>query len=146
MSRSRAVGTVAARSTGLSRRRAWPLSLLLAVLGACSAGTDDSDGVSAIFRLDPPAPVVGTAALEVRLVDAGGEPLGGADVEIEANMNHAGMTPTFADLVESDARSGLYVGDVELTMGGDWFLLMTARLADGQLIERKLDLPGVRAR
>jgi hypothetical protein len=31
-------------------------------------------------------------------------------------------------------------------MGGDWFLLVTAKTADGQRVERKIDVKGVKAR
>jgi len=118
------------------------LALGLLVAG-CAPGNEASDG-SAIVRFDPPVPQVGTAELEVRLVDAAGEPLAGGKVELEANMTHAGMTPTFATLTESSDRPGVYTGDVEFTMSGDWFLLLEAELADGRHIERKLDVPGVR--
>jgi len=125
--------------------RACALVVATLLLAACGPGDDGEDGVSAIFRLDPPNPSVGTAQLEVRLVDGAGEPLVGAEVAVEANMNHAGMKPTFADLAESESRPGLYVGDVEFTMGGDWFLLMEAEMPDGRVVERKLDLSGVRS-
>jgi hypothetical protein len=32
---------------------------------------------------------------------------------------------------------------MELTMAGDWFLLLEAELADGRRIERTIDVPNV---
>jgi hypothetical protein len=52
------------------------------------------------------------------------------------------MTPTFADATE--VGPGEYRADLELTMGGDWFVLVAAELADGKQVEEKIDLPGVR--
>ncbi len=62
-------------------------------------------------------------------------------VAIEGNMNHAGMKPSFAELTERGA--GVYDGDLEFTMGGDWFILVTATLPDGSQLERKVDVKGV---
>jgi hypothetical protein len=31
-------------------------------------------------------------------------------------------------------------------MGGDWFVLVSARLADGRQLKRKVDVPGVKSR
>ncbi|MCB9897325.1 MAG: FixH family protein [Planctomycetes bacterium] len=126
--------------------RAWPVAViaLAALLSACSGGGTGDGGVAATFRFDPQPPSVGKAHFELRLVSPQGEAVAGATVAVEANMNHAGMQPTFADL--SEDVPGRYVGDVEFTMGGDWFLLMNATLADGRKIERKLDVPGVRSK
>jgi hypothetical protein len=121
---------------------AWLLLALLAAgLAACSGGGSGEGDVSITFRLEPRPPRVGTADLELRLIDPAGDPVPGASVAVEANMNHAGMQPTFATLEERGG--GLYAGTIEFTMGGDWFLLVTAELEDGRQIERRLDVPGV---
>jgi hypothetical protein len=31
-------------------------------------------------------------------------------------------------------------------MGGDWFILVNAKLPDGKSVERRIDVPGVKAR
>ena len=118
--------------------------IVTALLAACSDGGSGDGGLSVSYRLDPAPPAVGSAALELRLIDPEGKPVTGASVELEANMNHAGMTPTFATLTET--ADGRYDGDVEFTMGGDWFLLMKATLADGRTVERTLDVKGVRSK
>jgi hypothetical protein len=64
-------------------------------------------------------------------------------VRVEGNMNHAGMRPSFADLHETEP--GRYTGTLRFTMGGDWFLLVQATLPDGNQVEQKIDVPGVRS-
>jgi len=56
-------------------------------------------------------------------------------------MNHAGMRPVFADLAEGDP--GRFQGEIEFTMGGDWFLLLSGKSTEGERFRVKVDLPGV---
>jgi hypothetical protein len=116
------------------------LSLLL-VLTACGRGGKDLPDIAVELSIEPEPPQLGPAAITVTLRDAGGELLSGAEVELEGNMNHAGMVPVFADAVE--VAPGRYQADLEFTMGGDWFILVRADLADGRSLERKIDVPGV---
>jgi hypothetical protein len=138
-SRGKEKGTWSRRRPGVL----FPVLLVTALLMGCSGGGSGDGGLSVSYRLDPAPPAVGSAALELRLVDPEGKPVKGATVELEANMNHAGMRPTFATLTET--ADGRYDGDVEFTMGGDWFLLMKATLADGRTVQRTLDVKGVRS-
>jgi hypothetical protein len=59
-------------------------------------------------------------------------------------MNHAGMEPVFVDAKETEP--GKYRADLKFTMGGDWFVLVSAALADGRKVNRKIDVPGVKSR
>ncbi len=120
-------------------------ALGLVWLSSCAPEVNGSDGLSVVFHLDPDVPRVGPTTLEVRLYDGAGQPVRGGTLVVEGNMSHAGMRPSFADLVESAEQPGLYRGELEFTMGGDWFLLLEARWPDGRLVERQLDVPGVRA-
>jgi hypothetical protein len=81
------------------------------------------------------------ATLTVDLRDAAGEPITGATVEVEGNMNHAGMVPVLSEAQE--VSPGHYQADLEFTMGGDWFILVRAQLPDGRSLERQVDVPGV---
>ncbi len=125
---------------GVGRVAATLVTALL--FGACSGGGTGAGGLSVTWRLDPTPPAVGPTALEVRLIDPAGAPVTGASLEVEANMNHAGMVPVFATLEETGP--GTYEGTVDFTMGGDWFLLVEAALDDGRTVERTLDVKGVR--
>jgi copper transport protein len=96
------------------------------------------------LQLAPSPPTVGLAEITLKVADGAGQPIEGADVRLEGNMNHAGMVPTFAELNET--APGSYTGTLEFTMGGDWFILATVIWPDGRRLERKLDVPGVQAR
>ena len=63
-------------------------------------------------------------------------------MKLEGNMNHAGMTPVFADARETEP--GKYEAALEFTMGGDWFVLVNVTLADGRKLSRKVDVRGVK--
>jgi len=104
----------------------------------------DSEPSQANVRLDfdPSPPVVGDAGVRLTLSDAAGKPLYGGKVVLEGNMNHAGMKPSFAELRE--VEPGRHVGTLKFTMGGDWFIIVTANMPDGSRIERKVEVQGVR--
>jgi hypothetical protein len=57
-------------------------------------------------------------------------------------MSHAGMAPVFADGVER--APGVYELSFALTMRGDWALLVSATLAGGARVERRIDVANVR--
>ncbi|MGD8627114.1 MAG: FixH family protein [Anaerolineae bacterium] len=125
-------------------RRAVLLLLLAgAVLVACARGGADLPDVGLELTVDPHPPQIGPATLLVSLSDAAGQPIRGAQVELEGNMNHAGMVPVFATAVE--VAPGRYRAELEFTMAGDWFILVRAALPDGRALERRVDLTGVDA-
>lgn len=115
---------------------AW-IALSLAACGSGSSGASDVD-VEVSFE---PAPRVGDSVCTVHLRRAGGEPLTGATLEVEGNMNHAGMVPVFGTAEE--VEPGLYEAPIEFTMGGDWFFIVSGELANGRQIESVHDVPGV---
>lgn len=113
--------------------------------GCQRAGTaDGAMDVKLDLTLRPNPPMVGSAVATVQLTGKDGGPVEGAAVKLEGNMNHAGMKPVFADAKET--RPGHYEATLELTMGGDWFVLVHAILADGRKLSRKVDIPGVKSR
>jgi len=131
-------------------RRLAALALLAA--GALHAGCTPRAGpapgarpdVLVECRVTPRPPRVGPATVEVDLADGSGRPIAGASVGVEGNMNHAGMVPSIASTEE--VEPGRHRGTLELTMGGDWVLLLDIRLADGTRLERRVDLPAVARR
>jgi YtkA-like len=56
-------------------------------------------------------------------------------------MSHAGMVPVFADARETEP--GRYQATVELTMAGDWFILVHVTLTDGRKLDRQFEIKGV---
>jgi hypothetical protein len=114
---------------------------MLLALAACGRGASDLPDVTVELSVAPEPPQIGPATITVSLRGADNEPLTGASVQLEGNMSHAGMVPVFAQAMET--APGLYEANLEFTMGGDWFILVQAILADGRSMERKVDLPGV---
>ncbi len=53
-------------------------------------------------------------------------------------MSHAGMKPVLANI--SEGESGVYAVPFEWTMGGDWFVAVTATLPDGRVATKRFDL------
>jgi hypothetical protein len=78
---------------------------------------------------------VGEAAVSVTLRDAAGQPVDNAQLAIEANMSHAGMTPVLAQGGRGEA--GIYRVPLTWTMGGDWLLDVRFTLPAGQVIGRQ---------
>jgi len=131
---------------GSMRLRAKWLAVGAVVLSSVHCGPIESAApdIAIELRWEPSPPVVGNVDVSMRLTDAKGTPLAGAEVRIEGNMNHAGMKPIFADLAE--VEPGRYSGTVPFTMGGDWFLLVTATTPEGNTVDGKIDVLGVRSR
>lgn len=115
--------------------------LLLLLLASCERGAKDLPDIGVELAISPEPPQIGPAALTVTLSDASGQPIEGAQVKLEGNMNHAGMVPVFARAAE--VAPGRYQANLEFTMGGDWFILVQADLSDGRSMERAIDVPGV---
>ena len=126
----------------ISSHRTWLLGfLMILVLASCGRGSKDLTDVAVELAIEPDPPQIGPATLTVTLRDASGQPIGGAVVELEGNMSHAGMVPVFAQA--SEVAPGRYQASLEFTMGGDWFILVRADLPDGRSMERKVDVPAV---
>jgi hypothetical protein len=117
------------------------LCCLLLGLASCARGGQDLPDVGVDLQIEPQPPRLGLGTITVELTDAGGAPIEGARVELEGNMNHAGMVPVFAPAEE--VAPGRYRAELEFTMGGDWFILVRADLPDGRSLERQIDIPAV---
>jgi hypothetical protein len=89
-----------------------------------------------------PQPVrVGQVTIELKLTDAAGKPVTGAQVKLEGNMSHAGMTPVFAEAKETEP--GRYRSTLELSMAGDWFVFVTGTLPGDRKFGRQFEIKGV---
>src|SRR5262245_26654840 len=108
-------------------QRSGMLFLVLLIAG-CSGEklSQRPEDVKVDLTLTPKPLTVGPAKATVKLSDKEGKPLRGATLKLEGNMNHAGMKPVFADARETGP--GEYEATLELTMGGDWFVLITGKL------------------
>ena len=117
------------------------LALMLLLSGCRRAGQDLSD-VGVDVSVNPNPPAVGEATVTLALNDANGQPITGAQVELEGNMVHAGMAPTFSKSAE--VAPGRYEAPLQFNMAGDWFILVKATLPDGRKLECQVDVPGVK--
>jgi hypothetical protein len=125
----------------------WLALLLIAVLAGslvgCRGGGDDLQGAVVSLAVTPDPPLVGPTTVVVILSDAEGQPISGAEMSLEGNMNHPGMVPALATAAE--VAPGRYQATLELTMGGDWYIVVQATLPDGRSLEHRVDVLGVDA-
>lgn len=128
---------------GLSRSLAFGLAACLLAAGGCRPPAESAPEVALGWTVAPTPPVTGPATFSLTLTVAG-QPVAGAAVRLEGNMSHAGMKPVFGTARE--VAPGRYEAPLELTMAGDWFVLVEARLRDGRTLQRQVDVRGVRAR
>lgn len=94
-------------------------------------------------QITPQPPHAGPITVNFKLADAA-KPLTGAHISLEGDMTHAGMAPVFGDAHE--VSPGQYQGQVTLSMGGDWVVLMHISLPDGKKVEEQMDIPGVQSK
>ncbi|NOK62627.1 MAG: hypothetical protein GFH27_549333n115 [Chloroflexi bacterium AL-W] len=117
----------------------------LLLLAACSRNTGGQDlaDVNVDLMINPDPPAMGVSVVTIILEDLSNVPIEGATVELEGNMNHAGMAPVFSEA--SETAPGRYEADLDFTMGGDWFMIVRAQLSDGRTLERQIDIGSVRS-
>ena len=70
------------------------------------------------------------------LRDRARRPVRGARLEIKGFMSHPGMAPLITTVTEQG--DGVYLTYLRFTMAGDWTLLVTGELPDGQTISSSL--------
>jgi hypothetical protein len=119
------------------------LLLVSVVLGGCArqsqqVNQSNSDDIDMTLVVAPDPPVVGESDLLITLREKDGLPIDGASLEIKGDMSHAGMKPVLANI--SEGESGVYAVPFEWTMGGDWFVAVTATLPDGRVATKRFDL------
>jgi hypothetical protein len=109
---------------------------------ACNRPTERADIAIVKTEISPQPARVGTVMVTFSLVE-GALPVTGAQVRIEADMSHPGMSPVFADAHE--VQSGRYQSQLALSMAGDWVVLVHGTLANGKAFDGQLTLSGVKA-
>ena len=115
------------------------LSACLLFAQACRHRTVDELNLE--HQISPQPPRVGRVAIALKVKDASGKPVTGARMRLEADMSHAGMTPVFAEAQETS--DGNYRASLELSMAGDWVVVVRAVLPDGRQLERQFEINGV---
>jgi hypothetical protein len=92
-------------------------------------------------EVSPQPPRAGQVTITLKLSHASGTPVSGAHLRLEGNMSHAGMTPVFAEAKEIEP--GRYRALLELSMAGDWYVLVHAGLPDGRTLDQQFEIKGV---
>lgn len=118
------------------------LALSCSIIG-CQDSRETNSGIELDWNIQPDPPAVGMATINISLSDSTGQLISGANVKLEGNMSHPGMLPVFAPAQETEP--GTYSADIEFTMGGDWFFLVECTLPDSRVIERQININGVRS-
>jgi YtkA-like len=112
------------------------------VLGiGCHGPPNASSSVMVEFQIEPEPVRVGSVVISITLTDAG-NPVTGAQIAVEADMSHAGMSPVLAQAKE--AQPARYESHLSLGMAGDWVILLHGTLPNGEKLERQFDVRGVR--
>jgi YtkA-like len=133
-------------------RRFRPLSgfqllslIALALLGnGCHRQATASPDITLTQEITPQPVRVGPVVIVLGLKDAAAAPVAGAHITLEGDMSHPGMAPVFGEAKE--IAPGRYQGELNFAMGGDWVVLLHARLANGQRVEREIEVKGVEAK
>ena len=124
----------------IARKKSLLLFLFVLVF-ACQKTAKPPD-IALQYEIAPQPPRIGATTIDLKLTDKNGAPVGGARVDLEGNMSHAGMAPLTGEAKEIQA--GKYRGTLQLTMAGDWIVLVHVTLPDGQKLQRQIELRGVR--
>jgi hypothetical protein len=141
--RTRILGAASGKTACAVSRFLVACWLGLTVSFACSRDTVSESAVRIAWTLDPAPPAAGVPTLvRVAVTDRQGRPVSGARLRLEGHMSHPGMVPVVVDIVES--AGGIYEGRLQLSMAGDWLLVVSGALADGARVTQQLELPGVR--
>ena len=123
------------------RKKSLLVFLFLTLSFACQKTAKPPD-IALQYEIAPQPPRVGATTIDLKLTDKSGGPVGGARVDLEGNMSHAGMSPVSSEAKEIE--TGKYRGTLQLTMAGDWIVLVHITLPEGQKLERQIELSGVR--
>ncbi|MGD0910533.1 MAG: FixH family protein [Terracidiphilus sp.] len=126
-------------------QRVWALLLLasmpVCVAVGCRTPANDETGISIVESIAPQPVRAQTETVSFRLTNEAHQPVASARVQVEADMNHPGMAPVFAQAIET--APGDYRAPLNFTMGGDWVVLFHITLSDGRKVERQMDVKGV---
>ena len=117
------------------------LCVWLALVQGCRLQTGSPSDLTIEHEVSPQPPRVGQVTITFRLTDASGTPVTGALVKLEGNMSHAGMAPVFGEAREIEP--GRYRAPLELSMAGDWSVVVTATLPGNRTFGRQFEIKGV---
>jgi hypothetical protein len=112
------------------------------LIAGCSRPSGRTADLSITDELSPQPSKVGLNEITVRMANSAARPVESAVIDLEADMSHPGMSPVFGHMTE--IQPGVYRGQLELGMAGDWAVLLHITMPGGQKLERQFAVPGVR--
>lgn len=124
----------------LRRNALVALCVWLALVQSCRH-QGESLNLTLAHEVSPQPPRVGQVTITLKLTDASGTGITGARITLEGNMTHAGMVPVFADARET--VPGRYQSNMELSMAGDWHVLVHVTLPDSRKFDRQFEIKDV---
>jgi Cu(I)/Ag(I) efflux system membrane fusion protein/cobalt-zinc-cadmium efflux system membrane fusion protein len=107
--------------------------------GAGSAGAMNAPQANVELTTEPSPPRKGSNAIRVKLADANGAPISGAEVAVTffmPAMPAMGMAAMRTPVTLSDKGNGLYEGSAQLDSGGTWQVAVVAK-KNGQTVASK---------
>jgi hypothetical protein len=122
---------------------ATALCVCLVLAQGCRHQNEALTDLTVVHEVSPQPPRVGPVTITLRVIDSSGQPVPGARIRLEGNMSHAGMVPAFADAAEIER--GRYRAILELSMAGDWVVLVHLTLPNGSKLDRQFEIKGVAA-
>jgi len=107
--------------------------------GAGSAGAMNAPQTNVALTTEPSPPRKGSNAIRVKLADANGAPISGAEVSVTffmPAMPAMGMAAMRTPVTLSDKGNGLYEGSAQLDSGGTWQVTVVVK-KNGQSVASK---------
>lgn len=126
----------------LRRSALVALCVWLALVQGCRHQSESSLNLTLAHEVSPHPPRVGQVTITLTLTDTSGTRVTGARIALEGNMTHPGMVPVFADARETEP--GRYQSSMELSMAGDWHVMVHVTLPDGSRIDRQFEIKEVK--
>jgi hypothetical protein len=117
------------------------LALPIFLAPGCSKSSRAANDVSFVLASDPQPPRAGRNTFTVTLTSQAGQPIPGAQVSLEGDMSHPGMSPALADAKEIAA--GKYQARLDLNMLGDWTIIAHIQLPSGRTFDRETKFPNL---
>ena len=121
----------------------WLLICFHPFLSGCREADKPPPDIVIVHEITPQPVKAGPATITLRLSDSGGTPCNGAEVRLEGNMSHPGMRPIFSEARE--VGPGRYEAPIEITMGGDWIIIVHITLPEGRKLQHQFEIKGVQS-
>lgn len=117
------------------------LFVLFAFVQGCRRESAATSNLTFSYEVSPLPARVGDVTITIRIKDGLNEPVAGARIKLEGNMSHAGMAPVFAEAKE--IGPGQYRTRMNLSMAGDWQVLVRLTLPDGREVDQQFEIKEV---